>query len=82
MDIKKGDALISMAYLYQDKQLIKKHGIGVVVGEQYYRVGIAPDIGTTLNENSKVFLNISLSTAYISVVGGMGKKVSEILKSF
>ena len=31
-----------------------KHGIGVVVGEQYYRVGIAPDIGTTLNENSKI----------------------------
>lgn len=44
MDIKKGDALISMAYLYQDKQLIEKHGIGIVVGEQYYRVGIAPDI--------------------------------------
>ncbi len=54
VDIKKGDALISMAYLYQDKQLIEKHGIGVVVGEQYYRVGIAPDIGTTLNENSKI----------------------------
>ena len=54
MDIKKGDGLISMAYLYQDKQLIEKHGIGVVVGEQYYRVGIAPDIGTTLNKNSKI----------------------------
>lgn len=37
VDIKKGDGLISMAYLYQDKQLIEKHGIGVVVGEQYYR---------------------------------------------
>lgn len=44
MDIKKGDVLISMAYLYQDKQLIEKHGIGIVVGKQYYRVGIAPDI--------------------------------------
>ena len=54
VDIKKVDGLISMAYLYQDKQLIEKHGIGVVVGEQYYRVGIAPDIGTTLNENSKI----------------------------
>ena len=54
VDIKKGDGLISMAYLYQDKQLIEKHGIGVVVGEQYYRVGIAPDIGTTLNKNSKI----------------------------
>lgn len=54
VDIKESDGLISMAYLYQDKQLIEKHGIGVVVGEQYYRVGIAPDIGTTLNENSKI----------------------------
>lgn len=44
MDIKKGDALISMAYLYQDKQLIEKHGIRIVVWKQYYRVGIAPDI--------------------------------------
>lgn len=44
MDIKKGDALISMAYLYQDKQLIEKHGIRIVIGKQYYRVGIAPDI--------------------------------------
>jgi hypothetical protein len=33
-------------------------------------------------KNSKVFLNISLSTAYISVVGGGGEKVSEILKNF
>lgn len=54
VDIKESDGQISMAYLYQDKQLIEKHGIGVVVGEQYYRVGIAPDIGTTLNENSKI----------------------------
>ena len=54
VDIKESDGLISMAYLYQDKQLIEKHGIGVVVGEQYYRVGIAPDIGTTLNKNSKI----------------------------
>ena len=37
MDIKKGDVLISMTYLYQDKQLIEKHGIGIVVWEQYYR---------------------------------------------
>lgn len=44
MDIKKGDVLISMTYLYQDKQLIEKHGIGIVVWEQYYRVGIVPDI--------------------------------------
>lgn len=44
MDIKKGGVLISMTYLYQDKQLIEKHGIGIVVWEQYYRVGIAPDI--------------------------------------
>ena len=28
----------------QDKQLIEKHGIRIVVGKQYYRVGIAPDI--------------------------------------
>ncbi|EDS00429.1 hypothetical protein EUBSIR_01597 [[Eubacterium] siraeum DSM 15702] len=33
-------------------------------------------------EKFQVFLNISLSTAYISVVGGGGKKVSEILKNF
>ena len=31
VDIKESDGLISMAYLYQDKQLIEKHGIGIVV---------------------------------------------------
>ena len=41
VDIKESDGLISMAYLYQDKELIERHGIG-------------PDIGTTLNNNSKI----------------------------
>ena len=54
VDIKKGDGLISMAYLYQDKELIERHGIGVIIGKQYYRIGIAPEIGTTLNKNSKI----------------------------
>lgn len=43
-----------MAYLYQDKELIERHGIGVIIGKQYYRIGIAPEIGTTLNKNSKI----------------------------
>lgn len=54
VDIKESDGLISMAYLYQDKELIERHGIGVIIGKQYYRIGIAPEIGTTLNENSKI----------------------------
>ena len=54
MDIKESDGLISMAYLYQDKELIERHGIGVIIGKQYYRIGIAPEIGTTLNKNSKI----------------------------
>lgn len=54
MDIKESDGLISMAYLYQDKELIERHGIGVIIGKKYYRIGIAPEIGTTLNENSKI----------------------------
>ena len=54
MDIKESDGLISMAYLYQDKELIEWHGIGVIIGKQYYRIGIAPEIGTTLNKNSKI----------------------------
>ncbi len=54
VDIKEGDGQISMAYLYQDKELIERHGIGVIIGKQYYRIGIAPEIGTTLNENSKI----------------------------
>ena len=45
-----------MAYLYQDKELIERHGIGVIIGKQYYRIGIAPEIGTTLNENSKIII--------------------------
>ena len=43
MDIKESDGLISMAYLYQDKELIERHGIGVIIGKQYYRIGIAPE---------------------------------------
>lgn len=54
IDIKESDGLISMAYLYQDKELIERHGIGVIIGKQYYRIGIAPEIGTTLNKNSKI----------------------------
>ena len=54
MDIKESDGLISMAYLYQDKELIERHGIGVIIGKQYYRIGIAPEIGTTLNKSSKI----------------------------
>ena len=54
VDIKESNGLISMAYLYQDKELIERHGIGVIIGKQYYRIGIAPEIGTTLNENSKI----------------------------
>ena len=52
VDIKESDGLISMAYLYQDKELIERHGIGVIIGKQYYRIGIAPEIGTTLNKNA------------------------------
>ena len=54
VDIRESDGLISMAYLYQDKELIERHGIGVIIGKQYYRIGIAPEIGTTLNKNSKI----------------------------
>lgn len=54
VDIKESDGLISMAYLYQDKELIERHGIGVIIGKQYYSIGIAPEIGTTLNKNSKI----------------------------
>ena len=54
VDIKESDNQISMAYLYQDKELIERHGIGVIIGKQYYRIGIAPEIGTTLNKNSKI----------------------------
>lgn len=54
VDIKESDGQISMAYLYQDKELIERHGIGVIIGKQYYRIGIAPEISTTLNENSKI----------------------------
>lgn len=54
VDIKESDGLISMAYLYQDKELIERHGIGVIIDNTYYKVGIGPDIGTTLNNNSKI----------------------------
>ena len=54
VDIKESDGPISIAYLYQDKELIERHGIGVIIGKQYYRIGIAPEIGTTLNKNSKI----------------------------
>ena len=54
VDIKESNGLISMAYLYQDKELIEKHGIGVIIDNTYYKIGIGPDIGTTLNNNSKI----------------------------
>ncbi len=52
--LKKVMNLISMVYLYQDKELIERHGIGVIIGKQYYRIGIASEINTTLNKNSKI----------------------------
>ena len=54
VDIKESDGLISMAYLYQDKELIERHGIGVIIDNTYYKINIGPDIGTTLNNNSKI----------------------------
>ena len=54
VDIKESNGLISMAYLYQDKELIERHGIGVIINNTYYKIGIGPDIGTTLNNNSKI----------------------------
>ena len=54
VDIKESNGLISMAYLYQDKELIERHGIGVIIDNTYYKIGIGPDIGTTLNNNSKI----------------------------
>ena len=40
--------------LYQDKELIERHGIGVIIDNTYYKISIGPDIGTTLNNNSKI----------------------------
>ena len=54
VDIKESDSQISMAYLYQDKELIERHGIGVIIDNTYYKISIGPDIGTTLNNNSKI----------------------------
>ena len=54
VDIKESDGQISMAYLYQDKELIERHGIGVIIDNTYYKIRIGPDIGTTLNNNSKI----------------------------
>ena len=54
VDIKESNGLISMAYLYQDKELIERHGIGVIIDNTYYKISIGPDIGTTLNNNSKI----------------------------
>ena len=54
VDIKESDGQISMAYLYQDKELIERHGIGVIIDNTYYKINIGPDIGTTLNNNSKI----------------------------
>lgn len=54
VDIKESDGPISMAYLYQDKEIIERHGIGVIIDNTYYKVGIGPDIGTSLNNNSKI----------------------------
>ena len=54
VDIKESDGQISMAYLYQDKELIERHGIGVIIDNTYYKISIGSDIGTTLNNNSKI----------------------------
>ena len=54
VDIKESDGQISMAYLYQDKELIERHGVGVIIDNTYYKISIGPDIGTTLNNNSKI----------------------------
>ena len=54
VDIKESDGQISMAYLYQDKELIERHGIGVIIDSTYYKICIGPDICTTFNNNSKI----------------------------
>lgn len=54
IDIQENKGDVSMVFLYQDKEIIERHGIGIVVNSQYYRIGIAPEIGVTLNEDSKI----------------------------
>lgn len=33
---------------------ILRHGIRVIIDNTYYKISIGPDIGTTLNNNSKI----------------------------
>ena len=54
IDIQENKGEISMIFLYQDKEVIERHSVGAVVNNQYYRIGIAPEIGVSLNEDSKI----------------------------
>lgn len=54
IDIQENKGEVSMIFLYQDKEVIERHGVGAIINNQYYRIGIAPEIGVSLNEDSKI----------------------------
>lgn len=54
IDFKKSSGIVDGAFLYQDKEIISRHGIAVSVDNIFYRIGIAPDNNGSLSNNSKI----------------------------
>ncbi|WP_298059100.1 hypothetical protein [uncultured Catenibacterium sp.] len=54
IDFKKSSGIVDAAFLYQDKEIISRHGIAISIDNQFYRIGIDPDNNGSLSNNSKI----------------------------
>lgn len=54
IDYKKGNNKIEAVFLYQDKEIINRHGIAIIINDQYYRIQVAPENHVTLDNKSKI----------------------------
>lgn len=54
IDFKKSSGTVDVAFLYQDKEIISRHGIGLIIDNQDYRIGVNSENNIPLDSHSKI----------------------------
>lgn len=54
LDYKNGDGIIKSAILYQEKNNPIEHGIGIIVDNQCYKIGVYSQLKESMDKNSKI----------------------------
>lgn len=54
IDFKKSSGVVDAAFLYQDNEIMSRHGIAIIIDNQFYRIGVDPKNNVSLSTNSKI----------------------------